>query len=49
MGVSRTNHVKHKTNKHGNKHSNHETIKHAINNDMEACKQNRNLENVTKN
>jgi len=46
--ISRTNHVRYKSNKHDNKHTNHVTIKHAINNDMEACKQNRNLENVTK-
>ena len=28
MGVSTTNHVKHKSNKHGKNHTNHETIKH---------------------
>ena len=37
--ISRTNHVRHKSNKHDNKHTNHVTIKHAIINDMEACKQ----------
>ena len=31
MGVSRTNHVEHSSNKHGNYHTNQETIKHAIN------------------
>ena len=30
MGVSRTNHVKHNSNKHGNYHTKQETIKHAI-------------------
>ena len=28
MGVSTTNHVKHKSNKHGKYHTNHESIKH---------------------
>ena len=28
MGVSTTNHVKHKSNKHDKYHTNHETIKH---------------------
>ena len=39
MGVSTTNHVKHKSNKHGKYHTNHETIKHATKYDMKACKQ----------
>ena len=30
MGVSTTNHVKYKSNKHGKCHTNHETIKHDL-------------------
>ena len=35
-GCLNTNHVKHKSNKHGKYHTNHETVKHATKYDMKA-------------
>ena len=47
MGVSTTNHVKHKSNKHGKCHTNHETIKHdSLKQKHESPNKNRKIINI---